>query len=98
MSPEKTVALVPSENVALSMPQSSTSTGLALSTALSSGRRHAVTLPTSHVTLATVIVSPRAGLDLLEIEHRRKRMASHPDQRAAACHRPLRGVRGMRSG
>jgi len=45
-----------------------------------------------------VIVSPRARLDLLEIEHRRKRMASHPDQRAAACHRPLRGVRGMRAG
>jgi len=60
MSPEKTVALVPSENVAVSVPQSSTSTGLALRTVRSSGRRHAVTLPTSQVTLATLIASPRA--------------------------------------
>ena len=43
-------------------------------------------------------LSPRAGLDLLEIEHRRKRMASHPDQRTAAGHRPLRGVRGEQLG
>src|SRR6266849_6511244 len=60
MSPENTVALVPSEKVTVSMPQSSTSTGLDLSTARSSGRRHAATLPTSQITLATLIASPRA--------------------------------------
>jgi hypothetical protein len=60
MSPEKTVALVPSENVSVSVPQSSTSIGLALLNARSSGRRHEDTLPTSQVTLATRVTSPRA--------------------------------------
>src|SRR5258708_6001654 len=47
MSPENTVLLVPSEKVRVSMPQSSTSTGLALMKGRSSGLRPAATLPTS---------------------------------------------------
>ena len=42
-------------------------------------------------------LTARLRLDLLEIEHGRKRMASHPDQRAAAGHCPLRRVRRMRA-
>ncbi len=60
MSPDSTVALVPSEKVTVSVPQSSTSIGLALMKALSSGRKEAVTLPTSQTTLATPIASSRA--------------------------------------
>ena len=81
------------------MPQSSTSTGLAL-------MHGALVRPQAGRDVADVAghagnadrLAARLGLDLLEIEHRRKRMASHPDQRAAAGHRPLRGVRGMRAG
>ncbi len=41
--------------------------------------------------------APRARLDLLEVKHRRERMAAHADQRAAAGHRPLCGMRRMRA-
>ena len=37
----------------------------------------------------------RFRLDLLQIKHRRQRMAAHADQRAAAGHRPMRRMRGM---
>ena len=60
MSPENIVALVPSEKVVVSVPQSSTSTGFDFTMPRSPGGRHAATLPTSQVTLATPIVSPRA--------------------------------------
>src|SRR5215813_13282682 len=43
-------------------------------------------------------LAARLGLDLLQIEHGGERMAAHPDQRAAAGHRPLRGMRRMRAG
>src|SRR5476651_1913268 len=77
MSPENTVALVPSEKVTVSMPQSSTSTGVALRTARSSGRRHAnIADDAAHARNADRLAAcPR--LDLLEIEYGRKRMASH---------------------
>ena len=42
-------------------------------------------------------LAARLRLDLLEIEHCRQGVTSHPDQRAAAGHRPLRRVRGMRA-
>src|SRR5262245_64974122 len=57
MSPEKTVLLVPSENVRVSIPQSSTSTGLALMKGRSRGGRQAATFPTSAVTPETEIRS-----------------------------------------
>src|SRR5206468_7334081 len=47
MSPEKTVLLVPSENVRVSIPQSSTSTGLALMKRRS-GDRKSTRLNSSH--------------------------------------------------
>ena len=66
--------------------------------ARSSGLRHAATLPTSQVTLAgRMALAPRAGLDLLQVKHGGERMAAHADQRAAAGHRPLRGMRRMRA-
>ena len=40
-------------------------------------------------------LAPRFRLDLLQIKHRRQRMAAHADQRAAAGHRPMRRMRGM---
>jgi hypothetical protein len=59
MSPENTVLLVPSEKVSVSIPQSSTSTGLALMNRRSCGGRQAATLPTSAVTADTAMRSSR---------------------------------------
>src|SRR5229473_3388362 len=42
-------------------------------------------------------LAARFRLDLLQVEHGGERVAAHADERAAAGHRPLRGMRGVRA-
>ena len=60
--------------------------------------RPRVSVPTSQVTSATVMRSPRAcASTCFRCRHGRKRMAALADQRAATGHRPLRRMCGMRA-
>src|SRR5438128_5654047 len=98
ISPEKTVLFVPSEKVSVSIPQSSTSTGLAFMNGRSCGGREAATLPhvRRHRSYSNALAA-RARLDLFEIEHGRERVTPHADERTTARHRPLGGMGGMRT-
>ena len=80
------------------MPQSSTSTGLALMKGALRRRQPGRDIADVGGDVADADgFAAGARFHALEIEHRRQRMAAHADQRTAAGHGPLRGMRGMRA-